>query len=77
MRPRCCEQGHELVWLTDDLAVCNECDTEHFIYRRQGLVSRLVESCSTKLQPQRAPTNDRKGLPLHAFSVTGLATLFR
>ncbi len=43
MRPHSCPDGHPLVWLTDKLAVCPECDDRHFIYHYHGYGDRLLQ----------------------------------
>ncbi len=75
MRPQCCAQGHELVWLTNHLAVCNECDEEEFIYHHPGLLKQLVRCCHYKFVTVREPTDEPALRPLHVFSVAGLRML--
>ncbi len=77
MRPQCCTQGHELLWLTNYLAVCTECDEEEFIYHHPGLFERLVQFCHHKPLTGRVLTGDRKPQPLHILSVAGLLMKFQ
>ena len=42
MHPDRCPKGHELVWLSPRIALCNECDDDDFIFRSIGYVERLV-----------------------------------
>lgn len=61
LRPKYCPHGHELLWLTRHLAVCNACDEEAFIYHYEGYLKRLVRFFAQKLQSRSA--SGRMALP--------------
>ena len=42
MHAQQCPQGHPLIWLSHHVAVCPDCDEEHFIYRHPSYVTHLL-----------------------------------
>ena len=42
MHAQQCPQGHPLVWLSHHVAVCPDCDEEHFIYRHPSHMTHLL-----------------------------------
>jgi hypothetical protein len=55
LRPKYCPHGHELLWLTRHVAVCNACDEEAFIYRYEGYLKRVARFFAQKLRPGTRP----------------------
>ncbi len=63
MRPQYCAQDHKLVWLTNRLAVCPECDVDEFIYHYTGTIERLVRFIDHALRASlRAARGDQARL---------------
>jgi hypothetical protein len=54
MRSNYCPQGHELTWLTNDLAVCGDCDDDVFIYHRESYLQNFVQFLQHKMHRSRA-----------------------
>ena len=64
MYPERCPKGHELVWLSSRIALCNECNDDDFIYRSVGYVERLVRFLQRSLLAGNTSAGGKHGKAL-------------